>query len=128
MKNTNTNATEDVDIVVNNFLEALETKNYSVISNLLAEDIVYKNVSLPTFKGKKLVNTLLKFAFSNGLDLQVKNLNIAVNGNVVLTERIDVVVIGPLHAGFWVCGTFEVEKALLHKPIGKGFFSDIIFK
>ena len=57
MKNTNTNATEDVDIVVNNFLEALETKNYSVISNLLAEDIVYKNVSLPTFKGKKLVNT-----------------------------------------------------------------------
>ena len=44
MKNTNTNATEDVDIVVNNFLEALETKNYSVISNLLAEDIVTKTI------------------------------------------------------------------------------------
>ena len=35
---------------------------------------------------------------------------IAVNGPVVLTERTDVLAIGPVRLQFWVCGVFEVHN------------------
>jgi limonene-1,2-epoxide hydrolase len=35
--------------------------------------------------------------------------HIASNGPVVLTERTDVLGVGPVSASFWVCGTFEVH-------------------
>ena len=35
---------------------------------------------------------------------------IAVNGASVLTERTDVLVIGPVRMQFWVCGVFEVHN------------------
>ena len=34
----------------------------------------------------------------------------AVNGASVLTERTDVLVIGPVRMQFWVCGVFEVHN------------------
>ena len=35
--------------------------------------------------------------------------HIAADGPVVLTERTDVLGVGPVRAAFWVCGTFEVH-------------------
>ena len=34
---------------------------------------------------------------------------IAAEGNTVLTERTDAIIIGPLRLQFWVCGVFEVH-------------------
>jgi len=39
----------------------------------------------------------------------VKIHRIAVNGASVLTERTDVLVVGPVRLQFWVCGVFEVR-------------------
>ncbi|MCG9512390.1 MULTISPECIES: limonene-1,2-epoxide hydrolase family protein [Acinetobacter calcoaceticus/baumannii complex] len=96
--------------IVERFLNALVEQNHVTISELLHPDILYTNVSLPTFKGGKRVAGLIKLALSRTRKLQVKNHQIVAKGNVVLTERTDIVNIGPFHAGFWVCGTFKVEN------------------
>ena len=41
--------------------------------------------------------------------VEVKIHRIAVNGPAVLTERTDVLAIGPVRLQFWVCGVFEVH-------------------
>jgi limonene-1,2-epoxide hydrolase len=40
---------------------------------------------------------------------EVKIHRIAAEGDTVLTERTDALVIGPLRLQFWVCGVFEVH-------------------
>lgn len=125
---------EAPDTIVIRFLEALEQQNYETISELLAPNIAYTNVSLPTFRGKKLVFSLIKTVLRKGTALQVKKLNVSFNGNVVLTERIDVVIIGPLHVGFWICGKFEVENGKITVwrdyfdwfNLGKGFVKGLL--
>ncbi|WHP05873.1 limonene-1,2-epoxide hydrolase family protein [Acinetobacter corruptisaponis] len=96
--------------VVERFLTALVEQDHNVISELLHSDVLYTNVSLPTFRGGKRVAGLIKLALSSSRKLQVKNHQIVAKGNIVLTERTDIVEIGPLHIGFWVCGTFKVEN------------------
>ncbi|MEQ1088920.1 limonene-1,2-epoxide hydrolase family protein [Acinetobacter seifertii] len=95
--------------IVERFLNALMQQDHVTISELLHPDIVYTNVSLPTFKGGKRVAGLIKLALSNARKLKVKNHQLIAKENIVLTERTDILEIGPLHVGFWVCGTFEVE-------------------
>lgn len=96
--------------VVERFLTALVEQDHNVISELLHSDVLYTNVSLPTFRGGKRVAGLIKLALSSSRKLQVKNHQIVAKGNIVLTERTDIVEIGPLHIAFWVCGTFKVEN------------------
>ncbi|MDK4791029.1 MAG: limonene-1,2-epoxide hydrolase family protein [Acinetobacter sp.] len=95
--------------IVERFLNALMQQDHVTISELLHPDIVYTNVSLPTFKGGKRVAGLIKLALSNARKLKFKNHQLVAKENIVLTERTDILEIGPLHVGFWVCGTFEVE-------------------
>ena len=39
----------------------------------------------------------------------VKFHRVAADGNAVLTERTDAIIIGPFRLQFWVCGVFEVH-------------------
>ncbi len=94
--------------IVTQFLHALERKDYPQIDALLAPDLRYTNVSLPTIKGGKTVSTLFERIMSRGGGFEVQIHSIAANGDTVMTERTDVLKIGPLKVGFWVCGTFQV--------------------
>ncbi|MFW2057985.1 limonene-1,2-epoxide hydrolase family protein [Acinetobacter haemolyticus] len=95
--------------IVKRFLNALVEQDHDTVIELLHPDVLYTNVSLPTFKGGKRVAGLIKLALSRTRKLQVKNHQLIAKENVVLTERTDILEIGPLHVGFWVCGTFKVE-------------------
>ena len=116
------------DAIVLRFLDALQQQDHDTIADLLSVDLRYTNVSLPTIRGGRLVSKIFKLALRKGTGFQVKNHNIAVNGNVVLTERTDGIIVGPLHVGLWVCGTFEVldEKIVVWRDyfdwlnVGKG--------
>lgn len=105
-----TNIQVQSEEVVERFLTALVEQDHNVINELLHSDVLYTNVSLPTFRGSKRVASLIKIALSSSRKLQVKNHQIVAKGNIVLTERTDILEIGPLHIGFWVCGTFKVEN------------------
>jgi limonene-1,2-epoxide hydrolase len=56
------------------------------------------------------VANLFELLLRRGTGFQVKIHSIATNGNTVMTERTDVINVGSLHVGFWVCGTFQVEN------------------
>ena len=43
------------------------------------------------------------------MGFEVKFHRIAAEGNAVLTERTDAIIVGPLRVQFWVCGVFEVH-------------------
>lgn len=96
--------------IIKRFLNALVEQDHVTISELLHPEILYTNVSLPTFKGGKRVAGLIKLALSRTRQLKIKNHQVVAKGNVVLTERTDILNIGPFHVGFWVCGTFKVEN------------------
>lgn len=96
--------------IVERFLNALVEQDHVTISELLHPEILYTNVSLPTFKGGKRVAGLIKLALSRTRQLKIKNHQVVAKGNVVLTERTDILNIGPFYVGFWVCGTFKVEN------------------
>ena len=95
--------------VVTQFLHALEAKDHTQIAALLAPNLRYTNVSLPTLKGGKTVSTLFQRLMVKGTGFEVQVHRIAENGDIVITERTDILKVGPLHVGFWVCGTFRVE-------------------
>lgn len=78
-------------------------------TDVLVDDIVYQNVGFPTVRGSRRV-----LAVFRGLDRPAFGFDVAIHrtasdGGVVLNERTDVLIIGPVRLQFWVCGVFEVR-------------------
>jgi limonene-1,2-epoxide hydrolase len=93
--------------VVQRFLGALVEGEVETAVSLVADDLVYANVSLPTIRGKHRFTQAAQFYFRHmGFDVRVHG--IAANGPLVLTERTDQLVFGRLRLQLWVCGSFEV--------------------
>ena len=95
--------------VVLAFLNALADGDTDTALSLVAEDIVYANVSLPTIRGKERFARSARAFYRYGLGFEVRVHRIAENGPSVLTERSDAILLGPIRAQFWVCGVFEVH-------------------
>jgi limonene-1,2-epoxide hydrolase len=95
--------------VVTSFLEALERFDADAAIELLAPEVQYQNVPFPPARGKTAVEEQLRGLVRYLSAFEARVHHIAANGPVVLTERTDVLGVGPLRADFWVCGTFEVH-------------------
>jgi limonene-1,2-epoxide hydrolase len=99
---------------VRRFLERLQAGDVDGATGLMAEDVRYINVSLPTIKGRERVRRALRAAFSApGAGFEVYLHAITSDGGTVLTERTDVLLMGPLRLQFWVCGRFDVEDGAI---------------
>lgn len=96
--------------MVEEFLTALEAADLERALALCDEGIVYQNVPLRPARGRAAVEKQLTTMARVAPGFEVRMLNIAANGPVVLTERIDVLSRGGFSAEFWVCGTFEVRE------------------
>jgi limonene-1,2-epoxide hydrolase len=96
--------------VVERFLTLLAEGEIDAAVDLLATDIVYSNVSLPTVRGRERVRRLAHLTLGrDGAGFEVYNHAISAAGSSVLTERTDVMKMGRLRIQFWVCGRFDVE-------------------
>ncbi|MEO7092614.1 MAG: limonene-1,2-epoxide hydrolase family protein [Polyangiales bacterium] len=95
---------------VESFLRALEQGERERAFELLADDVVYQNVPFPADRGKPAVMRTFQRFEKVMTKFEVKMKNIAANGDVVLTERIDILSGPLLHLDIWVCGTFEVKN------------------
>jgi limonene-1,2-epoxide hydrolase len=93
---------------VETFLYAVQDEDFDTADAQLADNIVWQNVGLPTLRGRERIVKLLRSG-QGRVGFEVKIHRIAAEGNAVLTERTDVLVIGPLRLQFWVCGVFEVH-------------------
>ena len=95
--------------VVKDFLDALERSDIDGACALLHPDVAYQNVPFPPARGLQAVERQLRGLGRDFLSFEVVHHNIAASGETVLTERTDVLTVGPVRAAFWVCGTFELR-------------------
>lgn len=95
--------------MVERFLDLLRSADIDGAIQLLAPDIEYTNVSLPTMRGRERVRRFFRAGFERGGGFEVYMHAISANGPSVLTERTDVLKLGRLRVQLWVCGRFDVR-------------------
>jgi limonene-1,2-epoxide hydrolase len=97
-------------LMVERFLDLLRAKDIDEAAELLAVDVEYVNVGLPTVHGRGRVRRLLRATLGlDGAGFEVYLHTISADGSSVLTERTDVLKFGRLRIQFWVCGRFDVH-------------------
>jgi limonene-1,2-epoxide hydrolase len=101
-------ATDPADVVVR-FLHALAAFDVDGAVDLVAEDLVYTNVSLPTLYGRERFERIARPWLRPGrMGFNVHLNHVATEGDVVLTDRIDELNYGRFATRFWVYGRFVV--------------------
>ena len=100
--------------IVEKFLNLLAADELDAAADLLAPDVLYTNVSLPTIRGRERVRRVAKATLGRdaaGFEVYIHARG--TDGPVVLTERTDVLTYGRLRVQFWVYGRFEVRDGLI---------------
>ena len=105
-----TTTSDPADVVVR-FLRALAAFDVDAALDLVAEDLVYSNVSLPTMYGRDRLERIARPALRPGrMGFDVSFNHVATEGDeVVITDRIDELSFGRFAACFWVYGRFTVR-------------------
>lgn len=98
--------------VVRRFLELLEDGDADGAVALLSADVVWRNTGLPTVRGRR-VGGMLRDMQRRGIGFEARLHHIAADGDIVLTDRTDVLRYKRWESAFWVCGTFEVRDGLI---------------
>jgi limonene-1,2-epoxide hydrolase len=93
---------------VETFLYALQDEDYETAESVMSDDLVWENVGWPTMRGRARIVKLFRRG-QGRVGFEVKIHRIAAEGDAVLTERTDALILGPLRLQFWVCGVFEIH-------------------
>ncbi len=97
----------DARAVVEAFVAAWSRMDFDAVIGALSEDVIYHNIPMQPLHGRDAVRSYLKKAWRfDSVDWRL--LNIAADGSVVLTERVDNFVIGGRPVSLPVMGAFEV--------------------
>ncbi|MBF6210776.1 nuclear transport factor 2 family protein [Nocardia puris] len=99
---------QDSITTVREFFAALGLGAVDEALELLAPDAVWRNTSLPDMRGA-MVGRVLRGLERPWLGFDVRIHHIAADRDVVLTDRTDILIFGPLRVEFWVAGTFELR-------------------
>lgn len=78
--------------IVMSFMKAWNDMDWDGIENFFADEVIYHNIPMAPLNGKAAAMQMIRGMQPQSVDWQV--LNIAENGNVVLTERVDNFVMG----------------------------------
>lgn len=99
----------DAKAIIESFIDAWNRMDFEAIIDALDENVVYHNIPMQALHGRVAVRTYLQGAWRfESVDWQLRN--IAADGAVVLTERIDNFVIGGYEVSLPVMGTFEIRN------------------
>lgn len=104
---------KDPIAVVTEFCARWSALDIEGVLALLADDATYHNIPVDPVVGKDAIRAMISM-FTTGverIDFEVRN--IAVNDDVVLTERLDVFTLPNGRIELPVMGTFEVSDGLI---------------
>lgn len=105
-----TNGGHTPEEVVVDFLLALAHSDLDGALSLVTDDLEYINVSLPTVHGRAGLDRIFRPVLRPGrMGFDVHLNHVAVEGNVVITDRIDEISYGRFASCFWVYGRFVVR-------------------
>ena len=100
----------DAADVVRRFCDLMATRDTSALRPLLADDAVYQNTGMPASVGAEAIVENLAGQFGAFPDsYEYKTINLAADGDVVLTERLDLIKTPTGVQGVPVMGTFVVR-------------------
>jgi limonene-1,2-epoxide hydrolase len=95
--------------VVRRFCDAWAGGDLDAIVGAFTDDAVYHNMPIDPVTGPEAIRGFIE-GFLGGVDsVEFRVLNIAADGDVVLTERVDVFSAPGRHVELPVMGTFEVR-------------------
>ena len=98
--------------IVSDFLAAMADGDGKRAAGLLDPAVEWRNTGLPTLRGRRAIEMIRSMEDSR-ISFDVVVHAIAAEGDTVLTDRTDVLALGPVRTRFWVCGTFEVRDGLI---------------
>ena len=98
----------DPEVIVREFCDAWSRSDLDEIMSYFAADAVYHNIPMDPVVGTDAIRTFIEgfTAMVDRIEFEINHL--AVNGNVVLTERVDTFVRPAGAIGLPVMGTFEL--------------------
>jgi limonene-1,2-epoxide hydrolase len=85
----------------------------TTLAAFFSEDAEYRNGPLPLVRGRDLIVLSLTEMMSIGGEVDVDLIHMVVNGQVVMTERVDYVKLGERTAGLRIAGVFEVHNGVI---------------
>jgi limonene-1,2-epoxide hydrolase len=95
--------------VVGEFCAAMNRKDLAAIDALVSDDVVYHNIGAEPAVGREATLAAVKFLFDMFDPIKFRLRNIAVDGDAVLTERVDEITANGITAPVPVMGTFEIR-------------------
>ena len=99
----------DAESLVRRFLELATTRRAAEAVELLHPDVEWRNSGWPTIRGRR-VAAMLRDMDRRGVGFEVEMHHLAAEGDVVLTERTDILGLGRWRTSFHVNGTFRVRE------------------
>jgi limonene-1,2-epoxide hydrolase len=95
--------------VVRAFCAGVDRKDLAAVEALLDEKVVYHNVGADPAEGREATLAALKFMFDMFEPIAFRIRHLAVDGDSVLTERVDEITANGILAPVPVMGAFEVR-------------------
>ena len=99
---------ENTDLV-SAFCKAWSNRHADEILGYFSEDAVYHNMPMPPMQGKPAIKAILQQIIAPTAWIEWETLNMAENGNVVFTERVDRFETAGKKVELPVAGVFEIE-------------------
>ncbi|MGW3938247.1 limonene-1,2-epoxide hydrolase family protein [Streptomyces phaeochromogenes] len=104
----------DPSRIVREFCDLMAKRDPELLRPFLAEDAVYQNIGMPASTGAAAVLENLAGQFAAFPDsYEYKTINLAVDGDVVLTERLDMIRTPDGVRGVPVMGAFVVRDGVI---------------
>ena len=100
---------EDAEKVVREFCDAFAAHDAEALRPYFADDVVYHNIPMDAVVGVDDTVAFLTGFMGMCDKIEFDILNLAVRGDVVLTERVDTFTLGQKTAPLPVMGTIEVR-------------------
>jgi limonene-1,2-epoxide hydrolase len=95
--------------VVKRFCDAWGTRDIDAIVGAVTDDCVYHNIPMDPVVGPEAIRSFIE-NFTTGVDkIEFRMLNLAADGNIVFTERVDVFAYPDKTVELPVAGVFEVR-------------------
>lgn len=98
---------------VRDFCAAWVRKDPDELLAFFTDDAVYHNIPMPPMQGKAAIREVFNLFLPPSETIEFEVLNLASNGNVVFTERVDRFLMGGRTVELPVAGVFEVESGLI---------------
>ena len=108
-------AAQDAELVVRGLCDAFAKHDAEALRPFFTDDIVYHNIPMDPAVGIDDTIAFINGFFSMCQSMLIETRHLAVEGNVVLTERVDTISVGDRVGALPVMGTFEIRDGKISR-------------